>query len=238
MTPKKRCKEKQKHKKKPEKKALVINSGSSSVKFELIEVQNEQTQISGICDAIGQRHSLLKYTINNKSTIIKTKIINHEQALKLILDTLKQNRIIKDLNELYAIGHRAVHGGEIFKNPTIVNKKLITEMEKLCSLAPLHNPANLTGIKVLKKIAPKIKQVAVFDTAFHSSIPDYAYTYAIPYEYYEKDKIRRYGFHGTSHNFVAIQASKILKKKITRTKLISCHQLRHAHNQAKSPKRQ
>ena len=205
-------------------KILVLNSGSSSLKFQLFEIkEKEDVLIKGIADGIGLKDSFILYEIKNKIKRIKKKIKNHREALKDVLDIILAEDIINSFNEIKAIGHRAVHGVEDFKEPVIVNDKVMKKIDELSSLAPLHNPANLIGMKVCKELLSKIKQVAVFDTGFHSSMHEKAFIYGIPYTYYKKYGIRRYGFHGTSHHYVSKKAAEILNKDYKKLKIISCH---------------
>jgi len=185
-------------------KILVINAGSSSLKYELFN-KNLKSLYSGYIERVGQ----------------KGQIKNHLAATKYALKTLVEKKIIKDLTEIKAVGHRVVHGGEKYTKPVQVTTKVEKEIKELCSLAPLHNPPNLEGIKACKKLLPKTTQIAVFDTAFHQSMPEKAFIYALPYKLYKKDHIRRYGFHGTSHSYISKKTIKLLKKK--RTKIVSCH---------------
>ncbi len=178
---------------------LVINSGSSSIKYKLFDMPAARLVSKGLVDHIGEKGS---------------KFSNHYAGLKIILDEIKL---------VQAVGHRVVHGAEKFKKPVIVDQNVIKGIKKCCSIAPLHNPANLSGILACQKLLPGIKQVAVFDTAFHQSLPENAFIYGLPYEYYQKLGIRKYGFHGTSHEYVALEASRILKKPLNKLKLISCH---------------
>lgn len=180
-------------------KILVINCGSSSIKYELFDMPKEKKIQKGLIEHIGEKGS-------------KTK--DHYSGLKIIL---------KKIDSVSAIGHRVVHGAEKFQKPVLINDSVIKEI-RLCSvIAPLHNPANLAGILACKKLLPGIKQAAIFDTAFHQTLPDYAYIYGLPYEYYKKFGIRKYGFHGTSHEYVAREAAHILKKPLNRLKIITCH---------------
>ncbi len=205
-------------------KILVLNSGSSSLKFQLFEIkEKEDVLIKGIADGIGLNNSFIKYEIKGRVKIIRKKINDHKKALKNVLDIILAEGIISSFNEINAIGHRAVHGGEDFKEPVIVNKKVIKKINDLSSLAPLHNPANLVGMKVCKELLPNIKQVAVFDTGFHGNMPKKAFIYGIPYAYYKKYGIRRYGFHGTSHHYVSKKAAEIMKKDYGKLKIITCH---------------
>jgi len=190
------------------KKILVINCGSSSIKYKLYEFPSKKIISEGLIENIGERRSALK---------------NHHQGVELMFSNLLSENAIKSLNDISGIGHRVVHGGETFRRPHLIDIKVINKIKECIELAPLHNPANLAGITACKKHIPHITQVAVFDTAFHQTIPQYAYTYAIPFNYYKKYKIRKYGFHGTSHLFVAGMASKILKKPLSKLKIITCH---------------
>lgn len=217
-------------------KILVINSGSSSIKSKLFDFSKSpsgkeiQTEIAkSLVDGIGLKsckfifEKLTKTTVKNTE---KCRITSHEAGVKLILETLLKTKCIKDLNEITAVGHRVVHGGEKYTKPTLVNTKILKEIAKLSSLAPLHNPANLSSINACQKLLSKAKNIAVFDTAFHQTMPEKAYLYALPKEFYKKHQIRRYGFHGTSHKYVINEALKILKKSSPRLhapKIISCH---------------
>ena len=194
-------------------KILVLNSGSSSIKFQLFEMNENRSIASGIIEQIGENDSYAKIEFDGKKIEKKELIKDHNSGLTLMNMLLIESSTINSLDELGAIGHRVVHGGEKFSKPVIVNEEVLAEIEKLIPLAPLHNPANLDGIKVTMKQAPNVPQVAVFDTAFHTTIPSYAYMYALPYETYEKDGVRRYGFHGTSHHYVMKEASKYLGVK-------------------------
>lgn len=193
-------------------KILVLNSGSSSIKFQLFDMETKLSIASGIIEQIGQfdSHAKIKFEDN---VIEETKEIkDHLSALSLMNELLIKSEVISDLNELGGIGHRIVHGGKNFSKPEIVDEYVESEIERLIPLAPLHNKAHLDGIRVMKKLSPNVPQVVVFDTAFHATIPEHAYMYALPYEVYEKDYVRRYGFHGTSHHFVTKEAMKYLKK--------------------------
>jgi len=209
-------------------KILVLNSGSSSIKFQLFNADKNKSLVSGIIEQIGERQSHAKIKFNNKegkSCELEKNIAipNHKSGLEIMNSLLIESKIIKDLCELDGIGHRVVHGGEKFSKPTIINEKVIQQIEKLIPLAPLHNPANLDGIKSSIEHCPNVPQVAVFDTSFHSSIPKHAYMYALPYETYTKDGVRRYGFHGTSHHFVAKEAAKYLGIDIGKLNAITLH---------------
>lgn len=187
---------------------LVVNCGSSSIKYKLYGFPARNLIAKGLIERIGESHSCVK---------------DHSQGIKEMFSLLIEEKKIKHLEEISAIGHRVVHGGETFRKPHLVDKDVIKKIEECSELAPLHNPANQAGIDGCKKMVPCIPQVAVFDTAFHQSIPDYAYMYAIPLGYYKKYGIRKYGFHGTSHQFVAQRAAELLKKPLTKLKLITCH---------------
>jgi len=200
---------------------LVINSGSSSLKYRLIEMPKQRTLIKGHIDSIGQDRCVFKFNINGKKHERKILVKDHLEAVMIALKSLKKERVIKSYNEIAAVGHRVVHGGEYYKEPTIIDDKVIENIKKLSELAPLHNPPNLSGILACQKILPHTKQVAVFDTAFHQTIPDYAFMYGIPYEFYSKYGIRKYGFHGTSHKYLSQQAAKILGREQNKT--ITCH---------------
>ncbi len=204
-------------------KILVLNSGSSSIKFQLFDAKTNESLVSGIIEQIGEKISHARIKFESGELEKKIPIANHKIGLEIMNSLLIESKIIKDLCELDGIGHRVVHGGEEFCEPTIINDKVIKQIEKLIPLAPLHNPANLEGIKSSIEHCPNVPQVAVFDTAFHSSIPKYAYMYALPYETYEKDGVRRYGFHGTSHHFVAKEAAKKLGIKMENLNAITLH---------------
>jgi len=205
-------------------KILVINCGSSSIKYSLFDMEKEITLAEGVVEKIGEEYS----TFSQKSAegkIEKRLVIrDHREGLQLILDSLKgEGGVIKDLSEISAVGHRVVHGGSDFVESTIIKGEVTRTIEKYAVLAPLHNPPNLIGIKVLMDLLPDIPQVAVFDTAFHQTIPETAYIYAIPYELYEKYGIRRYGFHGTSHRYVSRKAAEILGKDVSELRMVTCH---------------
>ena len=194
-------------------KILVLNSGSSSIKFQLFEMDENRSIASGIIEQIGENDSYAKIEYDGQKIEKREYIKDHNSGLTLMNMLLIESCTIKSLDELSAIGHRVVHGGEKFSKPVIINEEVLNEIEKLIPLAPLHNPANLDGIKVTMQQAPNVPQIAVFDTAFHTTIPSYAYMYALPYEAYEKDGVRKYGFHGTSHYYVSKEASRYLGVK-------------------------
>lgn len=207
-------------------KILVINAGSSSLKYQLIDMTNEEVLAKGLCERIGIEGSRLKHRpIGKDEIIIESPMPTHAAAVDLVIKALTDGDygVIKDMSEINAIGHRVVHGGELFNGSVVINDE-VKEALVLCSdLAPLHNPANLIGIEACEKAMPGVVQVGVFDTAFHQTMPKEAYTYAIPYEYYEKYKIRKYGFHGTSHKYVTMRAAEMLGKDINDINIITCH---------------
>jgi len=197
-----------KPKKKSGTKVLVINCGSSSIKYKLYDFPSKALLIKGIIERIGEKKSRVK---------------NHRQGVKVLVADIFKKRAVSDLSEISSIGHRVVHGGETFTQPHLIDRKVIKKIKECADLAPLHNPVNLAGIIGCQKIFPHILQVAVFDTAFHQSIPEQAFMYPLPISYYKRYKIRKYGFHGTSHQFVATQAAKVLKKPLGKLRLITCH---------------
>ncbi|MCK9479678.1 MAG: acetate kinase [Firmicutes bacterium] len=205
---------------------LVINAGSSSLKYQLIDADNKNLISKGFCERIGIEGSQLKHQPKDGDVVvIKSVMKSHADAIKLVIDSLidPNHGVISSTDEIGAVGHRVVHGGEYFKKSVIINEDVKKAIEACVELAPLHNPPNLIGINACEHVMPKIKQVAVFDTAFHQTIPYEAYMYAIPYEYYEKYKIRKYGFHGTSHKYVAQRAAKMLGKPLEQLKLVTLH---------------
>jgi len=206
-------------------KVLVINSGSSSLKYQVLEIDCEKCLIKGLVERIGEDESDIEQTNGEKEYQAVAKIKDHEEALKealkLILDP--EYGCLKDLSEIDAVGHRVVHGGEKFFSSVLINEDVIKAIEENSDLAPLHNPPNLMGIKASQKVLPKVPQVAVFDTSFHHTMPEKVYMYGLPYELYEKHKIRRYGFHGTSHRYVSKKASQILGEDIKNLKIITAH---------------
>jgi acetate kinase len=209
-------------------KILVLNSGSSSIKYSLFEMNDLLVLASGIIEQIGEAQSMHKYCLPDTYAEIKqsvdTKLVSdHRQGIADIIQLMQKSAVIKHTSELSAIGHRVVHGGENFHQPTMIDKAVLMEIEKMIPLAPLHNPANIMGIQETIKFFEDTPQVAVFDTAFHQSIPAYAFLYAIPKQFYEQRHIRRYGFHGTSHYYVAKQAAKFLGKPLHSLNLITLH---------------
>jgi acetate kinase len=207
-------------------KILVINSGSSSVKYQLFDTRDSRPLCKGMVESIGSGRASIDYSNHGgRACVKKINASDHHKAIKHIFDILisPEFGMIKSWDDITAIGHRVVHGAEKFSRPTIINKRIINTIEGFSGLAPLHNPPAVLGIKACVKFAKKIPQVAVFDTAFHQTLPSYAYMYGIPYAFYEKYKIRRYGFHGTSHRFVSGQAARILRKPLKHLNLITCH---------------
>lgn len=207
-------------------KILVLNSGSSSIKYQLINMEDESVVAKGLVERIGIKDSVLEQkTLDGKEVEITADIPNHSKGIKMVIETLldEEHGVLKSMDEINAVGHRVVHGGEKFASSTLINDEVIKEIEEVSELAPLHNPHNLTGIKVCNELLPDKPQVAVFDTAFHQTMPPKAYVYALPYEYYQKYGVRRYGFHGTSHKYVAQRVATILGKPLNQCKIITCH---------------
>ena len=208
-------------------KILVLNCGSSSIKYQLIELSDSaDLKAKGLLDRIGLPTSELVHQVTGKEKYkIAQEVPDHQIGINLILKTLKDPEygVISDEKEIVAVGHRVAHGGENFKTSVLITENVKNDIEKCIELAPLHNPANLKGILSIEAILPDVPQVAVFDTSFHQSMPPFSYLYAIPYEYYEKYKIRRYGFHGTSHKYVAMKACRFLGKDFNNLKIITCH---------------
>ncbi len=206
-------------------KVLVINCGSSSLKYQLIDSESEQVLAKGLCERIGIDGVLTHTPAGKDKVVFNDPLPNHTVAVGNVLKQLtdKENGVIADLSEIGAVGHRVVHGGEKFASSTVLNEEVIAEIEKCSDLAPLHNPANIIGINACKELMPGVPMVAVFDTAFHQTMPAEAYLYGLPYEYYEKYGVRRYGFHGTSHSFVSKRTAELLGKKAEDMKIIVCH---------------
>jgi len=203
-------------------KILVLNCGSSSLKYQLIDMATEEAAVQGLVERIGIAGSRLVFKLDEK-IVIEKEIPNHDVAVKLVLDSLIDYKIVDDIKEIAACGHRVVHGGEHFTKSAIVCDQVKTAIRECIALAPLHNPANLIGIEVCEKLMPGVPQVAVFDTAFHQTMPKKAYLYALPYDFYKNHKIRKYGFHGTSHYYVTRRAAEMLEKPIEQLKIVSCH---------------
>ena len=208
-------------------KILVVNAGSSSLKYQLIDMENESVLAKGNCEQIGTESTFTHKVPSDETKNIKAlpmEMQDHAAALKIVLDTLvdAEHGVIGSVKEIDAVGHRVLHGGEKFSGSVLVDDKVEEAIKECFDLGPLHNPANLTGIKACQKIMPGVPQVAVFDTGFHQTMPDYAYMYALPYEYYEKYGIRRYGFYGTSHRFVSKKCIELLGNP-EHSKIVTCH---------------
>ena len=208
-------------------KILVLNCGSSSIKYQLLDMANDAEVLAkGLLERVGICNSVLKHEAKGKDDYkLVQDVPNHEIGVNLILKTLMDPvyGVIESEHEIMAVGHRVVHGGEKFSGSVLITQEIIDKMEECIDLAPLHNPANLKGIYAMQKLLPEVNQIGVFDTAFHSTMPDYVYMYALPYEMYEKHRIRRYGFHGTSHRYVSTKACEILNRDIKTQKIITCH---------------
>ena len=206
-------------------KILVLNSGSSSLKYQVIDMDTEEMLVKGNYERIGQGNSFLTHKVNGEKHKFEHPAKDHEQAIKFVLTRLVNPHygVLENLEELAGIGHRVVHGGEKFAEPVLITDEVMDEIEKCSELAPLHNPAAILGMKACKKLAPNIKMVAVFDTAFHQTLSKERYIYPIPYEYYKKYGIRKYGFHGTSHEYVAYRVAELLGKDVKDLKIVNCH---------------
>lgn len=207
-------------------KVLVLNCGSSSLKYQLFDMSDESVLAKGLVERIGIDGSRIKHTRTGQDAVITdTPIPEHKTAVKLVLKNLlsPEHGALKSLDELKAVGHRVVHGGDKFAHSVIVDESVLSGIEEVVPLAPLHNPANLTGIKAMMEALPGVPQITVFDTAFHQTMPPEAFIYGVPYRFYKENKIRRYGFHGTSHFYVACRAAEILGKPIEDFKVVTCH---------------
>ncbi len=208
-------------------KVLVINAGSSSLKYQLIDMDTVTVMAKGLCERIGIAGSKLthKNLVKGMETVIESHMENHADAIQMVIDALvnAEYGVVASMSEIGAVGHRVVHGGEFFADSYVIDGKVLEALKMCVPLAPLHNPPNITGIEACEKIMPGVPQVAVFDTAFHQTMPASAYMYALPYEYYEKYKIRKYGFHGTSHKFVSQEVAKMMGKDLKDLKVITCH---------------
>lgn len=204
---------------------LVINCGSSSIKYQVFRMPTKEVMASGLVERIGETGARLKHETEQGEHIIEQAIPGHREGMELILETLTDPAvgIIKAISEISSVGHRVVHGGEAYSGSVLLEADVIKTIRDFCDLAPLHNPPNLIGIEAATAVLPDVPQVAVFDTAFHQTIPPHAYMYALPYDLYEKFRVRRYGFHGTSHNYVAERAAKQLGKPFAQTNVITCH---------------
>ena len=204
---------------------LVINCGSSSLKFQLINSDTEAVLAKGLCERIGIDGRLTYQPAGGEKAMTDKPMPTHTEAIQFVIDALTdaETGVVASLNEIGAVGHRVVHGGEKFASSTVINEEVLAAIEECNDLAPLHNPANLIGIRACQELMPNVPMVAVFDTAFHQTMPEKAYMYGLPYEYYEKYKVRRYGFHGTSHSFVSKRTAEVLGKAYEDTKTVVCH---------------
>ncbi len=202
-------------------KILAVNAGSSSLKFQLFEMPSEEVVTSGIVERIGYDNAIITFKVNGEKIKEDKQILNHKTAVELVIHGLISNKIIESLDEIKGVGHRVVQGGEYFKNSAVIDEDVIAHIRGLIDLAPLHNPANITGIEAFRNALPNVPQIAVFDTTFHQTMTEDAYLYAVPYEWYEKYGVRKYGFHGTSHQYVSERAAEILGNK--KAKVIVCH---------------
>lgn len=207
-------------------KILVVNAGSSSLKYQLISMTEELVLAKGLCDRIGLQGSLIKHkTYDGRAVAKEIHMADHKDAIASLIKVLTHDQwgVIESLDEIKAVGHRVVHGGEKFFKSVIIDDEVMKAIEECVELAPLHNPPNITGIKACQQIMNGVPQVAVFDTAFHQTMPQKAYIYALPYEYYKKYKLRKYGFHGTSHKYVSERAAHLLRKPYDKLKIVTCH---------------
>ncbi len=206
-------------------KVLVINAGSSSLKYQLFDMESETPLCHGIVERIKLEGSRLIHKVNSKKFTLETPVKDHKVALEIVLKTLTdpEKGVISSMNEIDAVGHRVVHGGETFSGSVFIDEKVMKALEDNIELAPLHNPPNIMGINAARELLPNVPQVGVFDTAFHQTLPPKAYFYAIPMKYYKKYKVRRYGFHGTSHFYVSRRAAEILGKAVETLKIVTCH---------------
>ncbi|NMA61778.1 MAG: acetate/propionate family kinase, partial [Firmicutes bacterium] len=207
-------------------KIFVLNCGSSSVKYKLYAMENEEVLAEGRVERIGQENAVITHQSTGKEKVSKTMpILEHTVAIRESLNLLihPEHGILSSVDEIDAVGHRVVHGGESFSDSVLITERTKEILDSLAELAPLHNPANVTGIRAAEKIMPQTPQVAVFDTAFHSTIPPHGYLYAIPYKVYQRHKVRRYGFHGTSHKYVSQRTAEMMERDIEELKIVSCH---------------
>ncbi|MDI0273374.1 acetate kinase [Bacillus safensis] len=204
-------------------KIIAINAGSSSLKFQLFDMPEETVLTKGLVERIGMDNSIFTISVDGEKKTEVTDIPDHAVAVKMLLEKLIEFNIIKDFNEIDGVGHRVVHGGEKFSDSVVLSDEVINDIDQLSELAPLHNPANVVGIKAFKQILPDVPAIAVFDTAFHQTMPEQSYLYSLPYDYYKNFGIRKYGFHGTSHKFVTERAAELLGRPLEELRLISCH---------------
>ena len=206
-------------------KILVINAGSSSMKYQVMDMENESVLAKGNFERIGQAEASLTHKVNGEKYFYELRAKDHEEAMKYIIDKLLDDQVgvLESLDELGGIAHRIVHGGENLREACIVTEEVVQEIDRVAPMAPLHNKAAIAGIRACQKLAPNIKMVTVFDTGFHRTIPEERFLYAIPYEYYEKHSIRKYGFHGMSHQYVSSHIAEVLGKDIKNLKIVNCH---------------
>lgn len=204
-------------------KIIAINAGSSSLKFQLLQMPEEEVLTKGLVERIGLNDSIFTIEVNGEKVKEVKDIQDHSEAVSMLLDKLINHGIISSLDEIEGIGHRVVHGGEKFNDSVLITDEILKRIEEISYLAPLHNPANVVGIKAFQKVLPNVPAVAVFDTAFHQSMPEKSFLYSLPYEYYEQYGIRKYGFHGTSHKYVSERAAELLGRPVEQLRLLSCH---------------
>ncbi|MCA1200942.1 acetate kinase [Priestia flexa] len=204
-------------------KIIAINAGSSSLKFQLFEMPSEAVLTKGLVERIGLDDAVFTISVNGEKQTEVREIPDHSVAVQILVDKLLSQGIIESYDEITGVGHRVVHGGEKFADSVLITDKTLAEIEALSDLAPLHNPANVVGIKAFQAILPNIPAVAVFDTAFHQTMPEKSFLYSLPYEYYEDYGVRKYGFHGTSHKYVSERAAELLGRPVEQLRLISCH---------------
>ncbi|KRG14545.1 acetate kinase [Lederbergia galactosidilytica] len=204
-------------------KIFAVNAGSSSLKFQLFDMPEEKVITKGLIERIGLKDSVFSINLGTDRHKETKDIMNHEEAVALLLERLISLGVIQSLNEIDGVGHRVVHGGELFSDSALIDEDTLNKIEELSELAPLHNPANATGIKEFQKALPDVPHVAVFDTAFHQTMPESSFLYSLPYQYYKDYGIRKYGFHGTSHKYVSERAAELLERPLSQLRLISCH---------------
>lgn len=204
-------------------KIFAVNAGSSSLKFQLFNMPEEEVITKGLIERIGLKDSVFSIVVNGERHKEVLDLPNHTVAVEMLLDRIIKLGVIHDINEIDGVGHRVVHGGEIFDESALITKENFAKLETLNDLAPLHNPANLTGIVEFQKALPNVPHIAVFDTAFHQTMPESSFLYSLPYEYYKNYGIRKYGFHGTSHKYVSERAAELLDRPLSQLRLISCH---------------
>ncbi|HIV81254.1 MAG TPA: acetate kinase [Candidatus Salinicoccus merdavium] len=204
-------------------KIIAMNAGSSSFKFQLFEMPEEVEIAKGVVERIGLRNGIFSVTVDGEKKVQERDFESHEDAVDAMLDELLKLEVIEDINDIIGSGHRVVHGGETFEDSVLITDEVVEKIDELSELAPLHNPANLMGIKAFREQLPDVPHVAVFDTSFHQSMPESSYLYSLPYSYYKDYGIRKYGFHGTSHKYVTGRASEMLGRPLEELRLISCH---------------